>query len=1232
MRAVLFLPKCMVHICRILIAIINVSKIIVIQGKACIMNDKQIRNILISYLKSANDEIRIYQEKSIGNSVCDLMMVTDDLCGFEIKSDLDNYSRLQSQIPAYNRFFDKNYIVVGESHQDTIGSQIPNHWGIIVINGDSVEVKKDAETNHSDIRSQLNLLWKLELKNLLIKTNMPLYTYKSKEYIIDQIVDSIDRKTIHKHVVYELLHRDYSIFGAEDYTIYSDNSESSSGAIHNIPAQEIVDTLSEQNLEKLTLDQWITLYHNAKELRLNKDKVYQCTENPRVPHKIPYTDIEAVPGVPWINKRIICEFIYYLSHGKECNGIVNTNCVNYEPTTGHWHINNKISGVYYGENAENRTLVEYTYGTPRYNAYQILEAMLNLREIKIYDYNNKFDEKATLAALEKQSKIEQLFKDWIWKDEDRRWAVEEAYNHFFGQFSSKEYDGSKLEFPDLSESVTLYEYQKNAVQKIISEKNTLLAYEVGMGKTYIMIAAAMIMRQNGQSRKNMFVVPNHIVGQWEIIFKTMYPNAKVLAIEPRMFKPEMRMKVLSQIRDGDYDGIIIAYSCFDMIPISSQIIINQMNKHLEEINRAIKRSHYESGSYASLMKESDHIRKQASEMIKAMSNMPNEITFDDLEINTLFVDEAHNFKNIEIQTKLRNLRGINTKGSQKCQEMLCKAHIVQEQNGGRGVVFATGTPLCNSISDAYAMQMYLQYDKLHEMHLDVFDNWVKTFAKPERVCEIDVNASGYRFVLRFSKFYNLPELSSMFSDIAIFNSIEQEKDIPLLNGYDNICIAKSPELASYMKSLCDRTEKIRSKDVDRTKDNMLKVSTDGRKAALDLRLVGTSQPDDESSKINRCIDNVISVYNECNDNSQIIFCDVSTPGARKEFNIYEILKSKLLSMGIPKREIAFIHNYSTEEQKVNLFERVNKGEVRILIGSTFKLGTGANVQTKLKAIHHLDVPWRPSDMVQREGRILRKGNTNDFIRIFRYISQGSFDAYSWQLLETKQKFISQFLSGTYHERCGSDLDENVLTYAQVKALAISNPEMRELAEKQNELNRIMILSREFSEQKQEAEEKCTEAEERLLNSEKSFSATCDNEQYLESISDIEFQTAYQNIKGLLSKQILFREKPMEKSASFLEFEIGIPMEQKEDKPYITLERNGELYYLIVGSSESGNARRISNYLKSFHKQTQYISEQIKKIKDEISNYQTIKSSKNPYSNQIIALQNEINLLQGRIKE
>lgn len=1174
------------------------------------MQDKEIRKILIEYLKIKHKEYRIYQEKSIGSSICDLMLVTDKLTGFEIKSDSDNYERLPRQVTAYNQFFDENYIVVGMSHAKSAEGKLPPEWGILAINQYSIEVVREAKPNKTVKRiKQLSILWKIELKNILLKNRLPLYAQKEKPFFCEKISSDVESGLLGRQIAEELLNRDYSVFDAEDYTIksgkFEDKTEERLTEIL-FPADEMIDRLSEENLSEFTLDKWMSIYKRAVEKqKLKVERTRQVEQEQRhrqkVLHKIPYTDIEVSLGVPWVSAEIISQFAievfqvtqqYYYTY----DSYLKTHypdkkipIVQHEKITGYWHVEKY-------KNYNHKELVSI-YGTKRFNAMQILECTLNLRQIKIHD-GTKYNEMETLAAIEKQKAIQDAFKEWIWKDEDRRWEVEEAYNNLFGEYETIVYDGSGIEFAGMNPNITLFDYQKNAVQKIISTPNTLLSFDVGAGKTYIMIAAAMEMRKSGLSRKNMFVVPNNIVGQWEKMFTDLYPKAKVLTVEPKSFTPEKRKKVLSQIQKGDYDGIIMAYSCFEMIPISTTYLLDDMQDSLRGFEGRISelRSQVFPNAAKSIQNEIQYIKKMIDDLIGCIgTTSKSELCFNDLEINTLFVDEAHNFKNIPLRTTMRNIRGINTTGSKKCLEMLKKVHIVQENNGGRGVVFATGTPLCNSISDTYAMQCYLQHDSLKEKGLDRFDNWVKTFARPEEVCEIDVDTSGFRIVHRFAKFFNLPELSKMFGQISIFHNVSQE-GLPKLLGYTDVVIDKSEALDSYMQEIYARTLAIRNGEVDRKKDNMLKISTDGRKAALSLALVDKEQTYDEQSKIYHCVKNVMEIYRQYDGCSQLVFCDYSTPKQSK-YSVYKELKEHFEEYGVPSKEIAFIHSCKNEEQKVQLYDAVNSGKVRILIGSTFKLGIGANVQTKLKVIHHLDVPWRPADMVQREGRILRRGNENEEINIFRYIVEGSFDSYSWQILQTKQHFISQFLSGNNTVRSIEDFENDELNYAQVKALALSEPLMKEYAEKENELNNARIVLRQELEQKESVRNEIKRIDEDFAKLKRQLEWTKQNAEYVAENLE-KFKAQYAEVAEKITKTFP-HGKPEEFVTSICDlangFWIRLPQKQSENKPFVIFKRLYTDYYVEVGESLAGNKKRLANFFAKFDNQITAISKRIDKL-------------------------------------
>ena len=1140
------------------------------------INAEQIKDILQAYIEADERDARIYREKKIGQAVCDLMAVTDILTGYEIKSDLDNFSRLSSQINAYDMFFNKNYIVVGAGHAKAAAEKVPDHWGVICIDSNSVSCVREARVNRNALaEQQLSMLWEVELKNLLIRNNMPAYALKGRQFIIDRLVRSVSQPALFRQIAAELKTRNYALFyGDED------------GGGENIFGRELIDRLSDAIGDNFTLDKWIELFGRAKSVSERKHGAALKIEKSRKPHTISYKDIEVSLGAPWISVDIVNDFVYHILNFddseiyRKLSGWLKSDpyIVSYEEVTGCWYLREKD---FFASGNPNAVL---KYGTKRYNALHIIEATLNLREIRLKDGDGKYDESATIAVLEKQRLICDEFKAWVWKDEDRIWEIEEAYNAMFDGIVVPRYDGRGLAFPDMCKEIKLFDHQKDAVQKIISSPNTLFAFDVGAGKTYIMIAAAMEMRRQGISRKNMFVVPNNIVGQWALMFTTLYPSAKVLVIEPGTFKKEMRHKVLEQAQSGDYDGIIVAYSCFEMINLSGEYIAASFDEQVSVLRGAIRGlradGRYRWGS-TPLEREIKYINSIMGELMEGVNSALGEITFEKLGINTLFVDEAHNYKNIPIRTNLKNLRGINVTGSKKCLDMLEKVKCIQKENGGRGVVFATGTPLCNSISDVYAMQMYLQPEALEKRRLDRFDNWVKTFARPEQVCEIDVNASGYRFVRRFSKFFNLPELSKLFAQVSVFFAADGG-ELPEFSQYNDVVIERSAELKEYIDDLCLRTENIRAKKVSSTQDNMLKITTDGRKAALDLTLVGKRQKYDDTSKIFNCVANVLHIYKENAGCTQLVFCDYSTPNGA-DFSVYRELKNELVAAGIPENEIAFIHSYTSEISRQKLYEDFNIGKVRIIIGSTFKLGLGANVQRKLKAVHHVDVPWRPADMVQREGRILRSGNENKEVFIYRYIIKGSFDAYSWQILETKQRFISQFLSGSSYSRTASDLENSVLTYSEVKALAVSDARMKLLVEKESEVRNLRVLYMQELEAREEAARTVSALEERVPASETEYDATLKNAAYVQSLTKEclarEIRSACENIArcDLLT--------PHDGAlGEICGFAISLPDKQSEKKPYLLLSRNGASYTMEIGRTVQGNMRRFSNFFAAFGKQ------------------------------------------------
>ncbi|MCR5509623.1 MAG: DEAD/DEAH box helicase family protein [Lachnospiraceae bacterium] len=917
-----------------------------------------------------------------------------------------------------------------------------------------------------------------------------------------------------------------------------------------------------------------------------------------LPPAVASTDIYVTLGSPWVPTDVIDDFIEHLL-GSPVKPWMDSRYAEYmkeywkikhDELTGTWEIPDKAR-------YSHSIAVNKTYGTSRVEALHIIERTLNMKTISVTDEvdcpTNKSGKKRvinrgeTVAALEKQKIIKEEFQKWIWSDMDRKERLEAIFENNYSCVRRRIFDGSFLTFPTMSSDINLYPYQKDAVARIIFSDNTLLAHDVGAGKTYVMIAAGQELRRMGLSSKNMYVVPNNIVGQWKSIFLTMYPEADLLSVDPKSFKPDKREQVLKDMRDRTYDGIIIAYSCFEQIPLSRDYYLRELRQKKEEAKERIsQKKNVTSG----LRKKYDNLKEEVEDLEKAQDGPEFSVYFDDLKVNRLFVDEAHNFKNVPLETRISNVLGISSSGSKKCGDMMDKVHLIQKENGGKGVIFATGTPITNSITDAYIMQLYLQSGELAMMDIQSFDGWVGMFAERTTEFEVDVDTSTYRLATRFARFHNLPELTSLFALIADFHLVDVADGVPEHDGYIDDMVAKTPEFETYLRTISERADEVRHGSVSRRDDNMLKITTDGRKAALDIRLVDTSAPFSIHSKVSHCAKNVADIfYTTLQDRStQLVFCDISTPKAG--FNIYDELKELLLDQGVPADQIAFIHDASTERQRSDLFKKVREGKIRVLIGSTFKLGLGVNVQDKLIAVHHIDVPWRPADMTQREGRILRQGNTNPKVKIYRYITEGSFDAYSWQLLETKQRFITDLLSGSVAQRSGGDIEDTVLDYAEVKALAVGNPLVKERVSAANELNRYRALQRKTVDARVQMEKELMEIPGKISHQQDLISDCLDDAEFCEewkaghpepvTYEDKENEAEYRRqLREFIGDAItdnLFEEKERA-LMEYRGFKLILPANMTPEKPYIWLERTGR-YYLELSHSDKGSLIRIDNRL------------------------------------------------------
>ena len=910
-----------------------------------------------------------------------------------------------------------------------------------------------------------------------------------------------------------------------------------------------------------------------------------------MPPAVGAKDIYITLGSPWVPVDIIDDFItYFLDLHRPYTG------TRHDELTATWELENKGDYRYLVRNTS-------TYGTARITALQILEKTLNMRTVSVSDTEFKRDRKGnytekrvvnqaeTVLALSKQKELIELFQNWVWRSPRRKARLKELFEERFGCIRRRCFDGSFLTFPTMNPEIALYPYQKNAVARILFTPNTLLAHDVGSGKTYVMAAAAMELRRMGLSKKNLFVVPNNIIGQWRQIFTAMYPQANLLCVEPGNFVPAKRLKALETIRDGDFDGILMAYSCFEQIPISKEFLLEQMTEEMQQLDKALRSR---KKTTASLRRHLEELTKKRAQLAVEMESLDSKIFFDQLGITRLFVDEAHNFKNVPVDTKIDKVLGISRTGSKKCREMLQKVRCVQRAGGG--VIMATGTPITNSVTDVFIMQLYLQNGELSLLDLQNFDSWIGMFAERVTDFEVDVDTSGYRLATRFSRFHNLPELTALLAGVADFHQTDQHNDLPHFGGYRDAVLARNPDFVEYLKEITLRADGVRSGAVARTEDNMLKITTDGRKAALDLRLVQPLAPFSYNSKVMRCAENVFHLYMQTRGNrsTQLVFCDTSTP--KKEFNMYGEIRHLLVMAGIPEGEIAFVHDAQTDSARLALFRRVQEGEVRVLLGSTFKLGMGVNVQRKLIAIHHLDVPWRPADMTQREGRILRQGNENPEVYIYRYITEGSFDAYSWQLLETKQRFITELLSGSLTQRSGSDIEDIVLSYAEVKALAVGNPVVKQRVETANELSRLLALQRKTVEQRLRLERELAQMPAQLRHHEELLEKARADAAYLEGSKQVYTPEAKRALRSLIHRAVQDNVLATRETTllAYQGFHLVLPSNMDERRPFLWLQRQGR-YRVELGETEKGDLIRIDHFLENFPAHVQRMEEGLQKL-------------------------------------
>lgn len=936
------------------------------------------------------------------------------------------------------------------------------------------------------------------------------------------------------------------------------------------------------------------------------------------PKDLSASEISVRLGSTWIPPEDIKVFIEYLLNPSNyaCQNIN----VHYNEATSEWWIEGKNYDKY-------NIKATNTYGTGRASAYKIIEDSLNLKDTRIYDYyedeNGKrvaeLNKKETAIAQAKQEQIKLAFEEWIWKDPERRERLTKFYNERFNSIRPREYDGSHISFDGMNPEITLRKHQVNAIARILYGGNTLLAHEVGAGKTFEMVAAAMESKRLGLCNKSLFVVPNHIVEQFGQEFLQLYPSANVLVTTKKDFETANRKKFCSRIATGDYDAIIISHSQFEKIPMSVERQVTIIQKQIEDITLGIQDLKNNNGERFSI-KQMEKTKKSLETRLAKLNDTSRKddvVTFEELGVDRIFVDEAHYYKNLFLYTKMRNVGGIAQTEAQKSSDLFMKCRYLDELTGGKGVIFATGTPISNSMVELYTMQRYLQYGELEKRHLQQFDAWASTFGETVTAIELSPEGTGYRAKTRFAKFFNLPELMALFKEVADIQTSEMlNLPVPKAN-YHNVVIEPSEIQKELVKDLSERAEKIRNRMVDSSVDNMLKITNDGRKLALDQRLTNDMLEDFEHSKVATCADNIYSIWDKTSEDksAQLVFCDLSTPHNDGKFNVYDDLKTKLIDRGIPEEEIAFIHDANTDARKQELFNKVRRGQVRVLIGSTQKMGAGTNCQDRLIALHDLDCPWRPSDLIQRSGRIIRQGNKNPEVDIYRYVTEGTFDAYLYQLVENKQRFISQIMTSKTPVRFAEDIDETALSYAEIKALAAGNPDIIEKTELDTQVAKLKLLKQNYLSEKYALEDKVIKyypneikrLENRIEDMKEDIEVfnnnnTPDNSFEKMNIKGTDFTERKEAGEKIIEIcKSMTNPEPLE-IGEYKGFKIILSFDTMDRKFYASM-KNNLSYKTELGSDPSGNITRIDNVLNGIETRLSSIENNLEDTK---KNYESAK--------------------------
>lgn len=944
---------------------------------------------------------------------------------------------------------------------------------------------------------------------------------------------------------------------------------------------------------------------------------YQKAELQRVmPKELEASEINVRLGATWIPPKDIERFIFETLK---------------TPGYARWDIKVKFSHLTSEWNVEGKSkdrgndLAEMTYGTSRVSAYKLIEDALNLKETKVFDQllnpdgskTSVLNKKETMLAGQKQELIKEEFKNWIFNDVDRRTRLVKVYNERFNSIRNREYDGSNLSFDGMSTDITLRNHQKNAIARILYGGNSLLAHVVGAGKTFEMVASSMEAKKLGMCTKSLFVVPNHLTGQIGREFMQLYPSANIMVADKKDFEPKNRKKFIGKIATGEYDAVIIGHSQFEKIPMSKEYQQKHIQDQIDEIINYVEEYKHDRNQNFTV-KELQKTRKKLETRLEKLNDdfkKDDVITFEELGVDKLIVDEAHNYKNLYLYTKMRNVAGIGQSEAFKSSDMYMKCRYMDEMTGGKGIVFATGTPVSNSMTELYTMQRYLQYDALKKNGLEHFDSWASTFGETQSAFELSPEGTGYRVKTRFSKFYNLPELMSMFKEVADIQTADM-LNLPVPKAhFEVIKTEPSEEQKEILKNLSERADKVRNKSVEPEEDNMLKITNDGKKLALDQRLINPLLPDDENSKVNVCVKNVFSIWDKTKENksTQLLFSDMSTPKGDGSFNIYDDIRDKLVKLGIPKEEIAFIHEANSDKQKDELFAKVRKGEVRILMGSTQKMGAGTNVQNKLIAMHDLDVPWRPADLEQRSGRIVRQGNENKEVSIYRYVTENTFDSYLWQTIENKQKFISQIMTSKTPVRVAEDVDENSLNYAEIKALATGDPKIKEKMDLDNEVTKLKMLEANYKSNRYRLEDKVAKTyPEEIARTEKLIEAVKKDIENVESQGSSENKFTSISINGeIIRDKKIAGEKLLEaiKGVKINESKVigqYRNMDLEVSYNFFTNEHNFTLKGATnhsgeLGTSADGNITRLDNAIDKMPEKLNRLEEKLISTNEQLEN-------------------------------